>query len=219
MSFNSLEEARAYHRNWRRTNPEAYKKASTKSNRKRAAVRKAIVDMGLAFKKHLTDAGYKQCHKCMEVKERTEFSANKVCVDGIRNHCKACVAAAVNSWYTRNKARHKKLVRDWHTRMKRDNLELWRASNFISHQRRRERHYRNGESTYIKPSTVASVYEKCGYRCLACGTTERLTLDHIVPVRIGGRTVEDNLQVLCGSCNASKGIKVIDYRQELSNAC
>lgn len=214
MSFSSPEAAREYHRNWRRTHPEAIKKAVDKSNRKRASLKKAIVDMGLVFKKHLTDAGYKQCHKCKQVKERSEFSSNKICADGIRNHCKECVAATVNSWYKRNKSKHKALVNNWMARMRKERPEHLSALNFIGAQRRRERRYRNGESTYIKPSTVIEVYEKCEHKCLACGSTEKLTLDHIVPVYLGGLTSPDNPQVLCAPCNSSKGIKIIDYRPE-----
>ncbi|MYH69892.1 MAG: HNH endonuclease [Gammaproteobacteria bacterium] len=46
-------------------------------------------------------------------------------------------------------------------------------------------------------------------RCLACGATPesgvRLHIDHVTPFSLGGRTVEDNLQALCGDCNIGKG--------------
>ena len=46
-------------------------------------------------------------------------------------------------------------------------------------------------------------------RCLACGATAefgaRLHVDHIEPYSLGGRTVESNLQTLCGDCNVGKG--------------
>jgi 5-methylcytosine-specific restriction endonuclease McrA len=41
--------------------------------------------------------------------------------------------------------------------------------------------------------------------CKMCGATERLEVDHIKPISAGGRTEVGNLQVLCRSCNASKG--------------
>jgi 5-methylcytosine-specific restriction endonuclease McrA len=41
--------------------------------------------------------------------------------------------------------------------------------------------------------------------CQRCGTEERLTVDHIVPRVLGGDDSLSNLQVLCGSCNSSKG--------------
>jgi 5-methylcytosine-specific restriction endonuclease McrA len=41
--------------------------------------------------------------------------------------------------------------------------------------------------------------------CQLCGTEEMLTVDHIVPRRLGGDDNLLNLQVLCSGCNGSKG--------------
>lgn len=55
-------------------------------------------------------------------------------------------------------------------------------------------------------------FEKQGQRCANADCTEHLlTLsqveaDHIVPWSKGGRTTDDNLQVLCKKCHANKGI-------------
>ena len=51
-------------------------------------------------------------------------------------------------------------------------------------------------------------------RCLACGELLSLTLDHIVPLSVGGMNNLDNLQPLCASCNSSKGTKTMDYRPQ-----
>lgn len=48
--------------------------------------------------------------------------------------------------------------------------------------------------------------------CLRCGKQKKLTVDHIVPLSLGGTNSIDNIQPLCKSCNTSKGVKVIDYR-------
>lgn len=37
--------------------------------------------------------------------------------------------------------------------------------------------------------------------CMACGSDDRLELDHIVPVAAGGEDIEENLRVLCHRCN------------------
>ena len=49
-------------------------------------------------------------------------------------------------------------------------------------------------------------------KCLSCKTTKGLTIDHIVPISKGGYTKEDNLQVLCRSCNTKKQQKTTCYR-------
>ena len=47
------------------------------------------------------------------------------------------------------------------------------------------------------------------YVCAACGLKAKnripFQVDHIIPLNKGGRTVADNLQILCRSCNAKKG--------------
>ena len=49
--------------------------------------------------------------------------------------------------------------------------------------------------------------------CLCCGIDTTLSIDHVIPLARGGRNEIDNAQILCRSCNSSKGIKTIDYRQ------
>lgn len=53
-----------------------------------------------------------------------------------------------------------------------------------------------------------AVYKRDGGRCVVCGTTVDLTLDHIIPWSLGGPDTEENLQVMCRSHNSSKGARV-----------
>lgn len=41
-------------------------------------------------------------------------------------------------------------------------------------------------------------------KCLYCGSKENLTIDHRVPIILGGTYNLENLQCLCGSCNRAK---------------
>jgi 5-methylcytosine-specific restriction endonuclease McrA len=45
-------------------------------------------------------------------------------------------------------------------------------------------------------------------RCEACGRTERLEVDHIIPWSKGGRHDRENLQCLCCRCNRRKGARL-----------
>jgi 5-methylcytosine-specific restriction endonuclease McrA len=54
--------------------------------------------------------------------------------------------------------------------------------------------------------------EACGHRCLACGATESVSVDHIVPLSLGGSNAITNIQPLCATCNSLKGAAVRDYR-------
>jgi hypothetical protein len=49
------------------------------------------------------------------------------------------------------------------------------------------------------------ILKRDGGRCLRCRSTERLEIDHIVPVARGGSNADDNLQTLCWKCNNGKG--------------
>lgn len=61
-------------------------------------------------------------------------------------------------------------------------------------------------SRRISPSVRSQVMDRDGGKCRYCGATEDLHIDHVEPHSLGGLTVADNLQVLCGSCNIMKGV-------------
>ena len=50
----------------------------------------------------------------------------------------------------------------------------------------------------------AAIFKRDGYRCVKCGATTNLTLDHIKPIALGGTSDYDNLQTLCATCNYGK---------------
>ena len=51
-----------------------------------------------------------------------------------------------------------------------------------------------------------------GGRCLRCGEPDP-TVDHVIPLALGGPNTIENVQVLCASCNSEKGGATTDYRQ------
>lgn len=50
------------------------------------------------------------------------------------------------------------------------------------------------------------IFERDGYTCVNCGSTEKesLEIDHIKPISKGGKTEPGNLQTLCHDCNVRK---------------
>ena len=54
----------------------------------------------------------------------------------------------------------------------------------------------------------SQIWRRDGGQCVKCGSKENLQLDHIIPVRKGGATTVNNLQLLCRSCNLAKGAKI-----------
>jgi 5-methylcytosine-specific restriction endonuclease McrA len=59
--------------------------------------------------------------------------------------------------------------------------------------------------------------KKYGRKCVICGSTENLQIDHIIPVISNGTNDADNLQVLCKACNTSKGadMSISKYRKSV----
>lgn len=51
-----------------------------------------------------------------------------------------------------------------------------------------------------------------GNICLCCKKKKPLTIDHVVPLALGGSNTIDNIQPLCKECNCRKHKKTIDYR-------
>lgn len=61
------------------------------------------------------------------------------------------------------------------------------------------------QRAYIGRDVRRTVYERDGHRCVTCGATDGLTLDHIHPWIYGGPDTVENLQTMCLSCNSRKG--------------
>jgi hypothetical protein len=49
------------------------------------------------------------------------------------------------------------------------------------------------------------VFERDGGRCVECGSGFDIQYDHVIPLALGGANTVQNLQILCASCNQSKG--------------
>ena len=60
---------------------------------------------------------------------------------------------------------------------------------------------------YIRKDMAPKVFANNGAICDRCGATNKLTIDHIIPLARGGTNDLENLQVLCQSCNSSKGAR------------
>ncbi len=74
---------------------------------------------------------------------------------------------------------------------------------------------RNNKNKRIYWYQVKELYEKYKYKCVKCKMTQeeslkkwkkRLEIDHILSIKKGGTNDILNLQILCRSCNAEKGI-------------
>ena len=107
-------------------------------------------------------------------------------------------------WYQRNEKRDKQRAKEW----RKVNPLQCRYNNWTRSQRRRFPHL-----------TLFPIFEEWAQLLISCDTCpsckciftkipnyqHQRTIDHVMPIQHGGDHSIDNLQVLCQSCNASKG--------------
>lgn len=57
----------------------------------------------------------------------------------------------------------------------------------------------------IPTEVKTEVWRRDAGACVQCGSNENLEFDHIIPLSMGGANTIRNLQLLCMTCNRSKG--------------
>jgi 5-methylcytosine-specific restriction endonuclease McrA len=112
-----------------------------------------------------------------------------------------------------NKSRTKRIDahRAYNSRHQRENKERYNA---YWHARRARKLLNGGSHTAEEWSECRAYFD---YHCLMCGRREpeiKLTIDHIVPINLGGTDDIKNIQPLCQRCNSSKGDASIDFRPD-----
>lgn len=147
----------------------------------------------------------KRCSACREVKSLDQFQRETRRTDGRRSYCKACATIQAKKRY----AETRDAVAEYNRRRYAANPERAKA-----------------EAVAYAAGLKAAVLAHYGETCSCCGTTSDLTIDHIngdgrqwrqqtfgnndaggAPVYrwIIANGFPDDLQVLCRSCNRSKG--------------
>ena len=98
-----------------------------------------------------------------------------------------------------------------------DGLEWWEmpppSPEYLERQRIRLEKFRAEQRVYYLRDNMRKEARKKlpeliardGNHCQHCGTTEHITVDHIIPLARGGTNDLENLQLLCKFCNGRKG--------------
>ena len=96
---------------------------------------------------------------------------------------------------------------------------FWRFFNedkvVAARARSRAKRRATGAHQYRESVVPSQVFERDGWKCKGCGCAtprEKIgtqqhdapTLDHIIPIALGGPHTEANLQCLCSRCNIRK---------------
>lgn len=117
-----------------------------------------------------------------------------------QNNPEAAYASQLK-WRLNNADHLKELYRDYAKKNWED-----RYANKHRHQARS----RGREVDLVLRKEIRRLYHSA---CIYCGATERITLDHLIPLSRGGDHTIGNLAPACRSCNARKGTKLpIEYK-------
>jgi hypothetical protein len=106
---------------------------------------------------------------------------------------------------------------DWNRERRRSFLHALITAGFVEPDGSRLHHWWRGrhairgrhpvriEWDVLAPKLRPQVFARDGYRCVICGSTDDLSVDHVLPIARGGTNDEWNLQTACMRCNRLKG--------------
>jgi len=110
-----------------------------------------------------------------------------------------------------------KYASEWKKSLAQDALAYLRGKKRKKVEKKAKRHYsrkRRNQFAGERADLMLALIERDGYQCKSCGSQDDLSIDHITPLSKGGSDDLDNLQLLCRSCNSSKGDSYDNSRQE-----
>lgn len=149
------------------------------------------------------------------------FHKQKNTKDGLRPSCGACKSEARKIFYQANKEiiiSHQKLIRlanpekqkRWQTNRNAYYCCIANSANY------RAKKFNISEKLYgIDVLRIHTMYNSM---CILCGSKVKVSIDHVIPLSLGGANAFHNLQLLCKVCNSLKYRKTIDYRLEALQA-
>lgn len=174
---------------------------------------------------HGPSASYRTCSKCGEEKPTTEFFNERRGRDGLQAHCKLCDKAKAADY----RARNPQIVRAANARSRIKNkdaryayMKRWRAANpehlraqiaawqranrdavRVSFSRYRAAKHGVAENTLTLDEWLV-VLETWAARCAYCGSPDKISIDHVIPLSSGGGNTKENVVPACLPCNLKK---------------
>ena len=162
------------------------------------------------------------CTKCGETKPASGFKKNLRKRNGLQSWCRKCQNRKTTernqcperqAYMARYYLEHPEKFKGY--RAKSDPAETRRRSRAWSkanpERRRNMGHVRRARK---RANGVFVVLEKDLRRlysspCAGCGSREKVTIDHVVPISRGGRHSIGNMQPMCRRCNSSKNDRLM----------
>lgn len=185
----------------------------------------------------VTESISKTCSSCKETKPIFEFSKRSDRPCGIVAECKLCMKKRYQDWRKKNPDKRKQindrwiqnnpdrprqLAKEWgdkNREQKRNNYSRWARDN-IKYLRIKSLNRRLiiKERGKLSTDIVIKLLKLQKGKCACCHsdiTKSTFHVDHIMPIALGGSNTDNNVQILCASCNYSKHAKhPVDFMQQ-----
>ena len=127
----------------------------------------------------------KICSICHLEKELSEFHVDRHLKRGLKASCKACSILMTHRYQATDRG-HKNVLK--HKK--------------ISKKRRRDR--QRGVDTYLSIKILNDIRSRFNHQCFNCGASDKLEIDHHMPLSLGYGLTPQNAVLLCGICNNKK---------------
>lgn len=171
----------------------------------------------------------KICSKCKAEKSIFQFGAHKSRKDGLRSVCKDCNTSQAIDYARKNKDKVSKYQKEYKQKNKLKINEqikaikksakehydlikkLWKINNkeklAIYNQNRKAR--KRNQLGNISPLLINKLLVLQNNRCANCHVelNNKYHMDHIIPISLGGKHDDGNLELLCPKCNLRKSNK------------
>lgn len=183
----------------------------------------------------------KICSKCKESFCLDAFYKCKTGYLGVQGYCKSCHNEASRGYEQKRKGtqERKEYFRgEWQKRKSdpayhamrskwlEDNKDHVRekASEYyeinkvyLLVHRSNEKAAKNGYHGSLKAIDWKFILNLTDHKCIACNSGDNITVDHVLPMKMGGPNLIGNIQPLCLYCNLKKGKRHVDFRTEEFN--
>ena|SRR3990167_6299861 len=147
----------------------------------------------------------KLCTGCGDIKFKSEFYKRSTTPSGLSSQCRECRTLAKRKYYAENVSKITVYNKEYAKKFPEKAIQK-------SNRRRANKALVGGLYTIDQIGKLFSYYSPNG-ACLRRGSVcDKLDIDHVVPIKLGGGNSPRNLQPLCPRCNKIKGARVADYR-------
>ena len=141
----------------------------------------------------LGEATLRRCPRCGELKALSEYHRNRAGPNGVFSYCKPCKIAYNSASVRKNMPAFMKRIRRY-----------WETPRGKAMRRTAVRNRRGKLPGPIASTDIELLYDAHDRRCIYCGEKCDPTMDHFIPLDLGGPHEIGNIVPACLSCNSHK---------------